>query len=118
MNYFAHGQHPCFSGKSGLPLVRFDGAKGSKNLVVDQMNKCVIYSEEKEAGNLAGAFGTLDRLEGGYDKLDEMYEKEVYEESVELVKDSTRLFVKIQENLKETSCVAIKDEAKRHLYID
>ncbi len=118
MNYFAHGQHPCFSGKSGLPLVRFDGAKGTKNLVVDQMNKCVIYSEEKEDGNLAGAFGTLDRMEGGYCKLDEMYEKEVYEESVELLKDSTRLFVKIQENLKETSCMAIRDEAKRHLFID
>jgi len=34
MNSFSTGIHPCFNGKGGLPVVRFDGAKGSKSLII------------------------------------------------------------------------------------
>jgi len=28
---FARGEHPCFNGRNGLPLVKFDGSKNSKD---------------------------------------------------------------------------------------
>jgi predicted ATPase len=31
-NQFCIGQHPCFSGRNGTPLVKFDGSKGTKDL--------------------------------------------------------------------------------------
>lgn len=31
-NQFCIGQHPCFSGRNGTPLIKFDGSKGTKDL--------------------------------------------------------------------------------------
>jgi hypothetical protein len=31
-NQFCSGQHPCFSGRNGTPLIKFDGSKGTKDL--------------------------------------------------------------------------------------
>ena len=31
-NQFCSGQHPCYSGRNGTPLIRFDGSKGTKDL--------------------------------------------------------------------------------------
>ena len=31
-NRFCSGQHPCFSGRNGTPLVRLDGSKNTKDL--------------------------------------------------------------------------------------
>jgi hypothetical protein len=59
------------------------------------MNKLVIYRDSKDSSLISGVFGSLTRQQGEYQKLDEIYEKEVYEESVEMAKDSTRLFVKL-----------------------
>lgn len=28
---FAKGEHPCFNGRNGMPIVKMDGAKGSKD---------------------------------------------------------------------------------------
>mmetsp|Transcript_37273 Transcript_37273/g.35893 ORF Transcript_37273/g.35893 Transcript_37273/m.35893 type:complete len:85 (-) Transcript_37273:745-999(-) len=29
---FCNGDHPCYSGRGGTPLVKFDGSKGTKDL--------------------------------------------------------------------------------------
>jgi len=31
-NQFCSGQHPCYSGRNGTPLIKFDGTKGTKDL--------------------------------------------------------------------------------------
>ena len=31
-NKFCSGQHPCYSGRNGTPLIKFDGSKGTKDL--------------------------------------------------------------------------------------
>ena len=31
-NTFCKGEHPCYSGRSGTALVKFDGSKGTKEL--------------------------------------------------------------------------------------
>lgn len=33
-NEFARGNHPCYSGRNGTPLIKFDGSKGTKNLAI------------------------------------------------------------------------------------
>lgn len=37
-NLFCQGQHPCFSGRNGTPLVKFDGSKGTKDLLIKDMD--------------------------------------------------------------------------------
>ena len=37
-NQFCIGQHPCFSGRNGTPLVKFDGSKGTKDLRIKSAN--------------------------------------------------------------------------------
>ncbi len=32
VNRFGNGQHPCYSGRNGTPLIKFDGSKGTKDL--------------------------------------------------------------------------------------
>ena len=37
-NLFCNGEHPCYSGRGGTPLVKFDGSKGTKDLRIKDMN--------------------------------------------------------------------------------
>jgi hypothetical protein len=31
-NMFCNGEHPCYNGRGGTPLIKFDGSKGTKDL--------------------------------------------------------------------------------------
>ena len=31
-NRFCDGNHPCFSGRNGTPMIKFDGSKGTKDM--------------------------------------------------------------------------------------
>ena len=43
-NKFCTGQHPCYSGRNGTPLIRFDGYKMTKDLRIrDEMQKGLFY---------------------------------------------------------------------------
>ena len=33
-NKFCNGEHPCYNGRGGTPLVKFDGSKGTKDLSI------------------------------------------------------------------------------------
>lgn len=37
-NRFCNGEHPCYSGRGGTPLVKFDGSKGTKDLRISHKN--------------------------------------------------------------------------------
>ena len=37
-NQFCNGNHPCFSGRNGTPLIKFDGSKGTKDLRIFEMD--------------------------------------------------------------------------------
>lgn len=37
-NQFCAGNHPCFSGRNGTPLIKFDGSKGTKDLRIDHVD--------------------------------------------------------------------------------
>jgi hypothetical protein len=34
-NKFCEGSHPCYNGRGGTPLVKFDGSKGTKDLRIN-----------------------------------------------------------------------------------
>lgn len=36
-NQFCAGQHPCFSGRNGTPMIKFDGSKGTKDLRIQNL---------------------------------------------------------------------------------
>ena len=36
-NQFCIGNHPCFSGRNGTPLIKFDGSKNTKDLRIDNL---------------------------------------------------------------------------------
>lgn len=43
-NKFCSGEHPCFNGKNGTLLVKFDGSKGTRDLrIVDKNQKALLY---------------------------------------------------------------------------
>jgi hypothetical protein len=41
-NKMCAGLHPCFNGKSGNPLIKFDGSKGSKDMAIKDKNMGVL----------------------------------------------------------------------------
>ena len=44
LNQFCIGQHPCFSGRNGTPLIKFDGSKGTKDLrIKDDCQKAQFW---------------------------------------------------------------------------
>lgn len=42
-NLFCNGEHPCFSGRGGTPLIKFDGSKGTKDLRIKDRNQKGLY---------------------------------------------------------------------------
>ena len=43
-NKFCSGDHPCFNGRNGSPLVKFDGSKNSKNFLIrDPAQTATMY---------------------------------------------------------------------------
>ena len=44
-NKFCVGEHPCFWGRSGTPTIKFDGSKGTKYWIIDDICKGVFFSD-------------------------------------------------------------------------
>jgi hypothetical protein len=38
MNCFCAGEHPCFNGRNGTVLVKFDGSKNNKNYKIKNLH--------------------------------------------------------------------------------
>jgi len=51
-NQFCRGDHPCFSGKSGTALVKFDGSKGTKEMRLKDKHQKAHYFREAAANRL------------------------------------------------------------------
>jgi hypothetical protein len=63
-NKFCNGQHPCYNGKNGTPLVKFDGTKGTKDLrISEKYQQGLFYRSLYEQGHPpALVLGTLKRV--------------------------------------------------------
>lgn len=42
-NKFCNGEHPCYNGRGGTPLVKFDGSKGTRDLRIQENSQKSIY---------------------------------------------------------------------------
>ena len=49
-NKFCEGHHPCYSGRSGTPTVKFDGSKNTKYAIITEKSLACFYKlEERNA---------------------------------------------------------------------
>ena len=62
-NAFCAGEHPCYNGRGGTPLVKFDGSKGTKDLgIKDRSQKALYYRYGTELSECKLVTGTLKRV--------------------------------------------------------
>ena len=62
-NKFCNGDHPCYSGRGGTPLVKFDGSKGTKDLrIKESYQKALYYRFGTELSQSKLVTGTLKRV--------------------------------------------------------
>lgn len=63
-NKFCNGEHPCYSGRGGTPLVKFDDkTKGTKDLRINDRNQKALYYRYGTGTNQTKLVtGTLKRV--------------------------------------------------------
>ena len=85
-NRFCEGKHPCFNGKGGNPLVRFDGNKGTKDYRIQNFNRGLFYRSCDLNYPSSLIMGTLDRCKPGED-MNEYYSSRIEEGEVNMTSD-------------------------------
>jgi hypothetical protein len=61
-NSFCNGEHPCFNGKNGVPLVKFDGTKNTKDMrLKEEQQKGMIYRDGADFRKSTMVTGSLTR---------------------------------------------------------
>lgn len=59
-NSFCNGEHPCFNGKNGVPLVKFDGTKNTKDMrIKDDFQKGLIFRNGSDFRSSTTVTGSL-----------------------------------------------------------
>jgi len=67
-NRFCSGQHPCYSGRNGTPLIKFDGSKGTKDLRIrSDVQKGLFYRFTNEVTDAKLLHGTYTRETDNFD---------------------------------------------------
>lgn len=62
-NQFCKGEHPCYNGKNGTSMVKFDGSKGTKDFrFKDKHQKAVYYRKDEDNSNNLLVTGTTIRV--------------------------------------------------------
>jgi hypothetical protein len=102
-NTFCKGEHPCYSGRSGTALVKFDGSKGTREM---------RFKDKHQRGHFFRTGG--NRLITGASKrapqgepVDEFYQGQVEEGNVLNYKDTIDQYVAILETLKKRASMSI-----------
>jgi len=112
-NRFCSGTHPCYSGRNGTPLIRFDGSKNAKDLRLrDPSQRAFFVRASSDAKDARLVQGTYDRpaceLEDD-EQLREVLEEEKYEDCT-LQKEPIQQYLGILDTLKKFSSMAISDD--------
>jgi hypothetical protein len=110
-NRFCNGLHPCFSGRNGTPLIRFDGSKGAKDLRIrDGEQKGLFYRLSNEIQDTRFLQGTYDRENKTYHEFNQvLYDDSTYS-NFEMSEDHLIIYQKILDTLKKFSSMAISDD--------
>jgi len=60
---FCNGEHPCYNGRGGTPLVKFDGSKGTKDLrFKDKAQRALYYRYSSDITDTRLVTGSLKRV--------------------------------------------------------
>jgi hypothetical protein len=112
-NRFCSGTHPCYSGRNGTPLIRFDGSKNAKDLRIRDASQKAFFvrgsSDAKDAKLVQGTYDRPDCELGEEDQLAEALEADDYEDCV-LQKEPIQQYLGILDTLKKYSSMAISDD--------
>lgn len=89
-NQFCKGEHPCYSGRNGTPLVKFDGSKGTKELRFKDKHQRGLYFRSDEVPSLiTGASKRAPPTESPED----FYQGPIEEGSVNIYKEIVDQFI-------------------------
>lgn len=103
---FAHGEHPCFNGRNGMPVVKFDGGKNSK----DFRFKC----PEEQIAHLYRTGPNVNETILVQSKDHKRVSKEeinhIDTDETTVIRDHLEIYQTILEVLKQHSVMAIQDD--------
>jgi hypothetical protein len=129
-NQFCEGKHPCFSGRNGTPMIKFDGTKGTKDLrLKDDNQRGLFYRFSSDFEDTKFLQGTSKRETNDFDKLQSLMMTEAYED-LSLRDDPISAYLEILAVLQKNTTMAVQDdyqnwkendfhcEAGKPLYID
>ena len=115
MDKFARGEHPCFNGRNGMPLVKFDGSKNSKDFRIREPDVQVahFYRLSENLKDLILVQGAShERVD--YSKVNQI----MNEDDVTMLRDHFEIYVGIIELLKKHSVMAIQDDFEAMIKTD
>lgn len=103
---FSRGEHPCFNGRNGLPLVKFDGSKNQK----DFRFKC----PEEQVGTIyrlgAGINETVVVLGNEHQRVDHNQINQIDTDENIVIRDHLEFYQTMIETLKKHSVMAIQED--------
>eukprot|EP00742_Colponemidia_sp_Colp-10_P007748 GILJ01008353.1.p1 GENE.GILJ01008353.1~~GILJ01008353.1.p1 ORF type:complete len:539 (+),score=66.74 GILJ01008353.1:192-1619(+) len=108
-NCFCEGIHPCYNGKNGTRLARFNGVKKSRDLRIHQDAKGVIYRGSTEAGDALLALGASSRV-SALEKAEEYYSDEINRGEVSVHRGFSNIHIATEQVLKNHSVLAFSDD--------
>mmetsp|Transcript_27129 Transcript_27129/g.48682 ORF Transcript_27129/g.48682 Transcript_27129/m.48682 type:complete len:499 (-) Transcript_27129:35-1531(-) len=110
-NRFCEGSHPCYNGKNGCPLVRFDRSKGSKDMRIDETNTGYVTRLTKSMSDVTFVRGTFHRHPEG-ESPEVFHSGPIDEGSVRVYREAHNIYVAFHEILQHTASIAISDDWK------
>ena len=107
-NKFCSGQHPCYSGRNGTPLIKFDGSKGTKDFrIKDEMQKGLMYRTTDDIVDAKLIVGTFERESNDLDEMRDILDSNEKYEDAEVKEDPLAIFQTILETLKKSASMSI-----------
>lgn len=115
-NKFCNGEHPCFNGRNGTPLVKMDGSKNSKDFRFKaNEQQCKFYRGEYYHNGAQQDKGKLYMVSGEHVRAEnqqELMQLGSGDETtdIEITKDCLDIHQNILETLKKHASIAIQDD--------
>ena len=111
-NQFCVGNHPCFSGRNGTPLIKFDGSKATKDLRFgrDPDQKACYYRFSHELKDAMLCAGTTDRPSNNLDELRDALDASEDLDDARLIQGAIPQYQHFLETLKKCSTMAVQED--------
>ena len=106
-NQFCKGDHPCYSGRAGTSLIKFDGSKGTKELRIRDKNQRAHYFRDGDNFNINRLVLGATKRAPESETADDFYYGLSEEGSINMVKETIDQYLFILDVLKKRSTMAI-----------